>query len=820
MSHLDVATSMTPPNEVEIFNAALELGDPEGRDRYLDSVCGGQAALHQRIADLLAAYSRGSDRLNRLSPAGRGRGGGPAAPPAPFVRMGPYLLQRQIGEGGWGVVWEAMQEVPIRRQVALKVVRPGLDSRGVLARFDAERAALARMDHPNIARLFDAGTTDAGQPYFVMELVRGDPINRGGTLDDLSLEEKLRLFIQVCQAVQHAHQKGVLHRDLKPSNVLVTRVDGQPQPKVIDFGIAKAIGSERLHDATAFTTQGMFLGTPAYMSPEQAAPTSNDVDTRSDLHSLGVLLYELLTGTQPFPEDRLKRASYAELQQIFWHEEPERPSTRLARELALPGELRTAVQALRGDLDWIVLKCLEKDRDRRYATVNGLAVDLERFLAHEPVVARPPTVTYRVRKLIRRRRAASVAVALVTVVTLAATAVSTRALIREREARAQADRRLQSALRFAGTIFDKVAPKIRRLPGAVEARKDLGEASFEMLDSLRADAAADPAVRDALVQAHLYLSQTQGNVAEGNSAGNPEAGLQHARQALELLMAKPLDQLSGSELQSLIRAQHLVAASLRNLGRYDEACHALDATYPWIDRLEGFPDFAAWARTRRMAHRGDAGYFASLAGHPREGLDRYLLPVVSSDWARNITTNSPEWELEVLANTYGQITAAHLLLEEFEFMTTAAEEGIVYQQALVHRFPGNVRHAGCLAGFQSVLGHGLMHRGRPDEAKEALREARQTVEDLVRQDPANEFARVCRRSVAFSEARAWAVWSRQPSASVEERRERLARAELHLVEAERFGGELNSGTQTVILEPARADIAEARASLAEIEPTR
>jgi tetratricopeptide (TPR) repeat protein len=270
----------------------------------------------------------------------------------------------------------------------------------------------------------------------------------------------------------------------------------------------------------------------------------------------------------------------------------------------------------------------------------------------------------------------------------------------------------------------------------------------------------------------------------------------------------------------LILAQHLVAASLRNLGRYDEALHALDPTYAWIDQLEQLPEFAAWAGTRRMAHRGDAGYFASLAGRPREGLEQYLRPVVSSAGARSITTNSPEWELEVLANTYGQVTAAHLLLEEYDFMTAAAETGVVYQQALVLRFPDNVRHAGCLAGFQSVLGHGLMCQGRSPEALEALQRARQTVEDLVRTDPANEFPRVWRMSVAFSQARAWAVWSREGSASPAKRQDRLARAEFHLAEAERFGGELNSGTQTVFLEPARTDVAKAKASLAEIEPTR
>ena len=329
--------------------------------------------------------------------------------------IGPYKLLEQIGEGGFGVVFLAEQERPVRRRVALKIIKPGMDTRQVIARFEAERQALAMMDHPNIAKVHDAGATENGRPYFVMELVQGVPITEYCDQCNLTTRERLELFITVCQAVQHAHQKGIIHRDIKPTNVLVAMQDGRPAPKIIDFGVAKAI-DQRLTEHTLTTAFAQMVGTPLYMSPEQAELSPLGVDTRSDIYSLGVLLYELLTGTTPFDKDRLHAASYDELRRIIREEEPPRPSARIS---TLAADLATTVaehrrtdarrlsRHVRGELDWIVMKCLEKDRNRRYETPNSLARDIERYLHDEPVQACPPSTVYRFRKFARRNKVAA-----------------------------------------------------------------------------------------------------------------------------------------------------------------------------------------------------------------------------------------------------------------------------------------------------------------------------------------------------------------------------------------------------------------------------
>jgi WD40 repeat protein/serine/threonine protein kinase len=331
----------------------------------------------------------------------------------PGDRIGHYKLLQKIGEGGCGVVYMAQQEAPVRRQVALKIIKLGMDTRNVIARFEAERQALALMDHPNIAKVFDAGATEQGRPFFVMELVRGIRITSYCDENQFSTRERLDLFVQVCQAIQHAHQKGIIHRDIKPSNILVTLRDGMPIPKVIDFGIAKATTDQLLTDKTVFTEYQQFLGTPAYMSPEQAEMSELGIDTRSDIYSLGILLYELLTGRTPFETNALSRVGVDEVRRIIREQEPARPSTRFST--MQEGERNTVARQrnadppallslLRRDLDWIVMKCLQKDRGRRYETANGLAVDIERHLNHEPVAARPPSKLYRFQKLVRRNK--------------------------------------------------------------------------------------------------------------------------------------------------------------------------------------------------------------------------------------------------------------------------------------------------------------------------------------------------------------------------------------------------------------------------------
>jgi len=404
--------SDTSPLE-SIFFAALEKQAGADRCAFLDDACAVDD-MRRRVERMLAAEDAAGNFLQCPTPPPDATSNWPLAE-RPGSQIGPYKLLEQIGEGGFGVVFMAEQEGPVRRRVALKVIKPGMDTRQVIARFEAERQALALMDHPNIARVLDAGATESGRPYFVMELVRGVPLTEFCDKNRLTVVERLELFITVCHAVQHAHQKGIIHRDVKPTNVLVTLHDGEPVAKVIDFGVAKATG-QRLTEKTLFTGFAQMIGTPLYMSPEQAEMSGLDVDTRSDIYSLGVMLYELLTGTTPFDQERLRTAGCDEVRRIIREEEPDRPSARIST-LALAATTISAnrrtdaarlSQSFRGELDWIVMKALEKDRNRRYETAAAFAADVQRYLKDEPVQACPPTAWYRLRKFARRNKAAFV----------------------------------------------------------------------------------------------------------------------------------------------------------------------------------------------------------------------------------------------------------------------------------------------------------------------------------------------------------------------------------------------------------------------------
>ena len=494
-------SSIDPAREEAIFNAAKTLPKPE-RAVYLDAACGADTKLRQRIELLLASHEQAGDFLQPQTVVAAASAptmvvSTPAIEkPGDFI--GNYKIRELLGEGGCGAVYVAEQTEPVRRKVALKVIKLGMDTRSVIARFEAERQALAMMDHPNIARVLDAGATDTGRPYFVMELVRGIKITDYCDQNNLNTTKRLGLFIQVCHAVQHAHQKGIIHRDIKPSNILVTLHDGVPVPKVIDFGIAKATEG-RLTELTVYTELHQFIGTPAYMSPEQAEMSGLDIDTRSDIYSLGVLLYELLTGRTPFDPQELIRSGLDQMRRTIREEEPVPPSTRLSTLLEADltaiarrhgSEPPKLVHLLRGDLDWIVMKALEKDRTRRFATANDLAADAERFLKNEPVEARPPSSAYKLQKMLRRNKTVFAAASAVIAALVLGLGLSLYLYTKERAAlrmekdavrRAQAAERQQALLREQA---EKGLAIERRMRDLSSAGSKLTEAGFLLSQGL------------------------------------------------------------------------------------------------------------------------------------------------------------------------------------------------------------------------------------------------------------------------------------------------------------------------------------------------
>jgi serine/threonine protein kinase/thioredoxin-like negative regulator of GroEL len=471
-----------------IFFTALDKANPESRAAYLEEACGTDQELRQRVERLLSAHPQvGSFLAAPPSPLAATAAAEQALTERPGTMIGPYKLMEQIGEGGMGLVFVAEQQQPVRRKVALKVIKPGMDSRSVIARFEAERQALALMDHPNIARVLDAGATDSGRPYFVMELVKGVPITTYCDQNQLTPRERLPLFVSVCQAVQHAHQKGIIHRDLKPSNVLVTLHDALPVIKVIDFGVAKALG-QQLTEKTIYTGFTQLIGTPLYMSPEQAQMSGIDADTRCDIYSLGVLLYELLTGTTPFDPQRLEKAAFDEVRRIIREEEPPRPSTRLSTlGQTLPSisaqrnmEPRKLSALVRGDLDWIVMKALEKDRTRRYESASAFAADVRRYLQEEPVEARPPSALYRFRKLARRHKVALTTTALLGLVLVLGAVLSTWQAIRA----TQAEQEARHAEAQAMARLDELQQERARTKAAETRETDLTQASERLLNDV------------------------------------------------------------------------------------------------------------------------------------------------------------------------------------------------------------------------------------------------------------------------------------------------------------------------------------------------
>jgi serine/threonine protein kinase len=512
-----------------VFVAAVQL-PPEQWKAFLEEACADDGELCRQVSDLLREHQQAGGFLDRpvvqvqvtgdFDPAANGVAA--AAQEGPGTVIGPYKLLELIGEGGMGAVWMAEQREPVQRKVALKIIKAGMDSRQVVARFEAEQQALALMDHPNVAKVFDGGTTSSGRPYFVMELVKGVPITRYCDEQRLTPRERLGLFVPVCQAIQHAHQKGIIHRDVKPANVLVAPYDGVPVPKVIDFGVAKATG-QRLTERTLFTGLGAVVGTLEYMSPEQAELNNQDIDTRSDIYALGVLLYELLTGTTPLSRERLKQEPFTEMLRAIREEEPPRPSTRLSESketlaaIAAQRHIEPArlTKLVRGELDWIVMKALEKDRRRRYETANALALDLHHYLANEPVRACPPTVGYRLRKLVRRNRGPLIAVSLVFLALVAGIIGTTWGLVRTDQALSElqvAEREKALQLAMARWNESRLIRQSRKPGQRYQSLETLAEAvrhlrSLDQLDdhrlALRNDAIASLTLWDVRPGKHL-----------------------------------------------------------------------------------------------------------------------------------------------------------------------------------------------------------------------------------------------------------------------------------------------------------------------------
>ncbi len=660
-------------------------------------------------------------------------------PVRPGGVIGPYKLMEQIGEGGFGLVYVAEQQEPVKRRVALKVIKPGMDTRDVIARFEAERQALAMMDHPNIARVLDAGATDSGRPFFVMELVRGLPITEYCDKNRLTPRERLELFVSVCHAVQHAHLKGIIHRDLKPSNVLVTTHDGVPVPKVIDFGVAKAL-HQQLTDKTIYTQFAQMIGTPLYMSPEQAEMGALDIDTRTDIYSLGVLLYELLTGTTPFDKNRLTKVAYDELVRMIREEEPPKPSTRMSQTTeslsTIAAERGTEPAKLskmfRGDLDWIVMKALEKSRSRRYETASAFAADVTRYLNDEPVEASPPSAAYRFKKFAKRYRTALATATAFVCLLIAAVIVSGWLALREKSARSAADQNAQLAdeqrqialaekSRAEANFAEARRAEEDARASAARAEKALAaEASARLQTRKALDEMSSQVIADWLSQKDLKLDSTQ------------EKFLQNALASYQSFASAAGD--SEDVRYSAADAHVRIGDIYQKLARLPEAEQANRQAIEALSALaKQFPRQARYRAREAAAYHNLATILWDL-GKPKESeaaevQGRALRQQLVKDFP-----DDPKFHQD-LGNSDSALAALYSRTRRPKEADEAYHNTLTELKTLVASHPAERSYRRSLANSQAAWAYTLSDRGRHEESEAAYREGLALRRKLVAEAP-------------------------------------------------------------------------------------